>query len=156
MNMDTSSTIFTKSSQLLGFADDLDIMGRNMEAVKEKFVALDRKSIDLGLGVNDMKTEYMIISSSNRQHDQNVTIGTHTFKVPSSNLKPELQEQRISCLVIFVFWLHTSCTTNSFQYRMYFLVDVQLVRCTTNSLQIRILYLACFATYSLQINILIH
>ena len=29
MAMDTSNTIFTKSSQLLGFADDLDVIGRN-------------------------------------------------------------------------------------------------------------------------------
>jgi sorting nexin-29 len=56
MDMDTSSTIFTKSSQLLGFADDLDIVGRNMEVVKEKFVALERKGTDLGLKVNDAKT----------------------------------------------------------------------------------------------------
>jgi len=79
--MDTSSTIFTKSSQLLGFADDLDIVGRNMEVVKEKFVALERKVTDLGLKVNDAKTEYMIISPSNRQHEQNITIDTHTFKM---------------------------------------------------------------------------
>ena len=80
MDMDTSSTIFTKSTQLLGFADDLDILGRNMEAVKEKFVALDTKGTDLGLKVNDEKTEYMIITPSNRQQEQSVTIGTHTFK----------------------------------------------------------------------------
>ena len=41
MAMDTSNTIFTKSSQLLGFADDLDVIGRNMDVVKEKFVALE-------------------------------------------------------------------------------------------------------------------
>ena len=81
MDMDTSSTIFTKSSQLLGFADDLDIMGRSMDVVKEKFVALDRKGSDLGLKVNDAKTEYMIVSPSNRQLDQNITIGTPTFKM---------------------------------------------------------------------------
>lgn len=81
MDMDASGTIFTKSSQLLGYADDLDIMGRSMEAVTEKFVALDRKGTDLGLKINDTKTEYMIISPSNRQHEQSVTIDTHTFKV---------------------------------------------------------------------------
>lgn len=81
MDMDTGSTIFTKSSQLLGFADDLDIIGRSMDVVKEKFVSLDRKGTDLGLKVNDAKTEYMIVTPSNRQQDQNVTIGTHTFKM---------------------------------------------------------------------------
>lgn len=81
MAIDTSSTIFTKSSQLLGFADDLDIMGRNMEVVKEKFVALDRKGSDFGLRVNDTKTEYMVTSTSDRQYGQNVTINGHTFKV---------------------------------------------------------------------------
>src|ERR1700744_4498477 len=73
MAMDTSSTIFTKSSQLLGFADDLDVIGRNMDVVKEKS--------DFGLKVNDTKTEYMIISPSNRQYGQSVTINGHTFKV---------------------------------------------------------------------------
>ena len=81
MNIDTSGTIFTKSSQLLGFADDLDIIGRNMEAVKDKFMSLERKSTDLGLEGNDAKTEYMIIPPSNRHQEQNVTIDTHTFKM---------------------------------------------------------------------------
>ena len=80
-DMDTSSTIFTRSSQLLGFADDLDIMGRNMDVVKEKFMALDGKGSDFGLKVNDKKTEYMVISPSNRQYGETVTINTHTFKV---------------------------------------------------------------------------
>ena len=81
MDMDTSSTIFTKSSQLLGFADDLDLIGRNMDVVKEKFVALDNRGSDFGLKVNDTKTEYMIISPSNRHYGQSVTINGHTFKV---------------------------------------------------------------------------
>ena len=40
MAMDTSNTIFTKS-KLLGFADDLDVIGRNMDVVKDKFIALE-------------------------------------------------------------------------------------------------------------------
>lgn len=80
MDIDSSGTIFTKSSQLLGFADDLDVIGRNMEVVKDKFMALERKGSDLGLKVNDAKTEYMIIPPSNRYPEQSVTIGTHTFK----------------------------------------------------------------------------
>jgi Reverse transcriptase (RNA-dependent DNA polymerase) len=80
-DIDPSGTIFTKSSQLLGFADDLDLIGRNMDAVKDKFMALEGKCSDLGLKVNDAKTEYMIIPPSNRHLEQNVTIGTHTFKM---------------------------------------------------------------------------
>ena len=56
MDMDTNSSIFTKSSQLLGYADDLDIIGRNMEAVKEKFTALEEGGSKFGLKVNDTKT----------------------------------------------------------------------------------------------------
>lgn len=61
----TSNYMFTKSSQLKGFADDLDFIGRNMEAVKNNFVGLEMKGSDFGLKVKDEKTEYMIISPSN-------------------------------------------------------------------------------------------
>ena len=47
MAMDTSNTIFTKSSQLLGFADDLDVIGRNMDVVKEKIHCLGGGCIQL-------------------------------------------------------------------------------------------------------------
>lgn len=47
----TNGTIFAKSSQLLGFADDLVIIIRNMETVKEKFVALDGKRTEFELKV---------------------------------------------------------------------------------------------------------
>ncbi len=56
-------------------------MATTLLLVKEKFVALERKGSDLGLKVNDAKTEYMIVTPSNRQYDQNITIGTHTFKM---------------------------------------------------------------------------
>ena len=52
-----------------------------MDAVKEKFIALERKGSELGLKVNDAKTKYMTISPLNRQQEKNVTIGTHTFKI---------------------------------------------------------------------------
>ena len=52
-----------------------------MDAVKDKFMTLESKGTDLGLKVNDAKTEYMIISPWNRQQEQSVTIGTHTFKI---------------------------------------------------------------------------
>ena len=59
---------------MLGFADDLDIMGRNMEIAKEKFTSLVIKGPDFGLKVNDTKTMYMVNPPSDRQIDQSVTI----------------------------------------------------------------------------------
>jgi hypothetical protein len=41
IGMDTSSTIFTNSSQLLSSADDVVVVVRN--AVKEKFVAFEEE-----------------------------------------------------------------------------------------------------------------
>src|ERR1700743_2498323 len=81
MAMDTSNTIFTKSSQLSGFSDDLDVIGRNMDVVKEKFIALEEDGSNFGLKVNDGKTEYIIVSSSDRQYGPTVTINQHIFKV---------------------------------------------------------------------------
>ena len=62
--MDPSRTIFNKSSQLLGLANDLEIMGRNMYVVEEKFVALEQGGSNCGeqTKVNNRKTEYMIVS----------------------------------------------------------------------------------------------
>ena len=84
IGMDTSSTIFTKSNQLLGFADDVDVVGRNMDAVKEKFVAFEEGASNFGLKVSDDKTEYMVVSSSDRQYGSTVTINQHNFKVVDS------------------------------------------------------------------------
>ena len=81
MAMDTSNIIFTKSNQLLGFANDLDVIGRNMDVVKEKFIALEEGGSNFGLKVNDEKTEYMVVSSSDRQYGPTVTINQHNFKV---------------------------------------------------------------------------
>ena len=36
-NVETSGTIFRKLSQLLGYADDLDLIGRNVDIVKDNF-----------------------------------------------------------------------------------------------------------------------
>ena len=49
--------------------------------LKEKFIALEESGSNFGLKVNDGKTEYMVVSSSDRQYGPTVTINQHTFKV---------------------------------------------------------------------------
>lgn len=63
-NVDTCSTIYRKSSMLLAYADDVDIIGRNVRQVKETFVALRRGAAELGLKVNEDKTKYMVANAS--------------------------------------------------------------------------------------------
>src|SRR6201996_7949310 len=52
-----------------------------MDVVEEKFVALEEGGSNFGLKVNDEKTEYMVVSSSDRQYGPTVTINQHNFKV---------------------------------------------------------------------------
>ncbi len=63
-NVETSGTIFRKLSQLLGYADDLDLIGRNVDIVKENYTKVEEKGAEFGLKVSEKKTKYMTTSSS--------------------------------------------------------------------------------------------
>ena len=54
--VDTNSTIYRKSSQLLGYADDLDLTGRNVDVVKEEYLKLN------------LKIKYIVPSIANAGH----------------------------------------------------------------------------------------
>ena len=62
--MDTTNTIYRKSSQLLGYADDLDLAGRNVDIVKEEYTNLSGVAGSMGLEVNEDKTKYLVTTSS--------------------------------------------------------------------------------------------
>ena len=51
-NVETSSTIFRKLSQLLGYADDLYLIGCNVDTVKENYTRLEEKGEEFGLKVS--------------------------------------------------------------------------------------------------------
>ena len=57
--IDTEGMIFTKSVQLLGFADDIDIIARNLATVKETYTRLKAEAMQMGLAMNTTKTKYM-------------------------------------------------------------------------------------------------
>lgn len=44
LEIDTSGAIFTKSVQLFGFADDIDIMTRNFRKMEEAYIRLKREA----------------------------------------------------------------------------------------------------------------
>src|ERR1700743_1884595 len=52
-----------------------------MDVVKEKYIALEEGGSNFGMKVNDGITEYMVVSSSDRQYGPVVTNNQHNFKV---------------------------------------------------------------------------
>ena len=76
-----SGTIITK---LLGFADDIDIIGINRRAVEEAFGPLRREAARLGLYINSAKTKYMVagrVRGSPSEVGAAVVLDGETFEV---------------------------------------------------------------------------
>ena len=61
VNLD--KTISSKSHMLLAYADDIDIIGRNLREVTAVFSKIEKESQKMGLAVNEDKTKLMVSSS---------------------------------------------------------------------------------------------
>jgi hypothetical protein len=59
-NLQTTGTIYNKKTQLLPYADDIDIVGRSQSAVRDTYLALEREAAKEGLKINEQKTKNMI------------------------------------------------------------------------------------------------
>lgn len=82
-NINTRNIIYTKSSQILGYADDLDVVGRSKEDVTRSFLAIEKAAKDVGLQVNEDKTKHLLSSRSEASHNrlgQNIKIGHYQFE----------------------------------------------------------------------------
>lgn len=53
-----------RNSQLLRYADDLDMIGRNVDIVKENYVSSESRASVYGLETSGKKTKYMVVLSS--------------------------------------------------------------------------------------------
>jgi sorting nexin-29 len=62
--LELAGTIFSKSSQLLAFADDIDIVGRNLRSITDVYSKLEREASKIGLQVNEEKTKLLMVSAS--------------------------------------------------------------------------------------------
>jgi sorting nexin-29 len=58
-NVWTGGTIYNKSTQLLAYADDIDIVGRTLRAVSEALVKMEKAASPMGLKVSEEKTKCM-------------------------------------------------------------------------------------------------
>ncbi|WP_346303773.1 reverse transcriptase family protein [Pantoea sp. Morm] len=78
-------TIYTRMVQILAYADDIAIVGRTRASMEEAFLEIEREAKKMGLKVNTSKTKVMSIGKENYgAHQQQVTLGNHTFGVVSA------------------------------------------------------------------------
>jgi Reverse transcriptase (RNA-dependent DNA polymerase) len=56
--LQTNGTIFNGQTQILAYADDIDIIGRSQAAVRDAYLALEREANKEGLKINKSKTKY--------------------------------------------------------------------------------------------------
>jgi hypothetical protein len=59
-NLQTTGTIYNIETQLLAYADDIDIVGRSQSAVRNAYLALEGEAVKVKLKINEQKTKYMI------------------------------------------------------------------------------------------------
>ncbi|CAK1585329.1 unnamed protein product [Parnassius mnemosyne] len=77
--IETKGTIYHKSVQILGYADDFDVIGRSLPAMESAYLALEKSAAEAGLQVNMAKTKYLKASKDQQILLQGVNIGNNTF-----------------------------------------------------------------------------
>jgi hypothetical protein len=95
-NLQTTGTIYNKETQLLAYADDIDIDGRSQSAVRGAYIAMKIEAAKVELKINEQKTKYRIAARNDRtiravgrrvtirDVEQSVTIGDKHFEVVNS------------------------------------------------------------------------
>lgn len=79
--VDQRGTIFIKSTQICGYADDLGLVARNKTRLIALFKELEGEAEELGLVINVDKTKYMIMSADqNRRKAQDLEIDDKVFE----------------------------------------------------------------------------
>lgn len=80
-NVEKSGTILTKSIQTCAYADDIALIAKREDVLRENFITLEKSAKKVGLTINENKTKYMTMSRrANRRNRQNYTIGDYNFE----------------------------------------------------------------------------
>jgi hypothetical protein len=80
-NLQTTGTIYNKETQLLAYADDIDIVGRSQSAVRDAYLALEGEAAQVGLRINEQKTKFMIAAFSVLIFILNIYTGQFSFNL---------------------------------------------------------------------------
>lgn len=76
---DRDTTLHYKLIQIIGYADDICIMSRTKEAVKQTCEELKRAAKEVGLSININKTKIMAHSSCDTHIRQELEVGGDTI-----------------------------------------------------------------------------
>jgi hypothetical protein len=68
--LQTMVTIFSKQTHL-AYADDIDIVGRNLEAVRDACLALEEEAAKVRLKIDEQETKYIIDAAGIRRRRTN-------------------------------------------------------------------------------------
>nr|XP_043067135.1 uncharacterized protein LOC122321356 [Drosophila bipectinata] len=79
-NLVTEAEVVLRCIQLLGYADDIDIIGRTNRDVTGAFGAIEKESAKVGLALNMEKTKFMLCSSrESRRLENQLTAENYSF-----------------------------------------------------------------------------
>jgi hypothetical protein len=83
VKLQKTGAIFNKQTQLIHCADDINIVGRKLEAVRDAYVALKGEAVKIGMKINKQNTKYMIAVRNRRilNAGQTVAFGDRNFEV---------------------------------------------------------------------------
>jgi hypothetical protein len=65
----------------MAYVDDVVIMGRRLQDVKEVFTSLIEQGNKMGLEINEKKTKFMTVSRKTYNENKNVKMGTYNFEI---------------------------------------------------------------------------
>ena len=69
VNIETTDTIFNKALQILGYADNLDIIARDVRYLNTSVDSIVGAEDDMGLQINISKAKYMFSTRKKKMKD---------------------------------------------------------------------------------------
>jgi hypothetical protein len=64
IELNPGGSIFTRTRQYMAYADDMDVIGRSLQAVSEVTQQMEEPALTIGLDINVEKTKYINTSRS--------------------------------------------------------------------------------------------
>ena len=82
-NLEPRGNITTRLKQICAYADDIVIIGRTKQAMRDTFCKLKQEALKVGLIVNDNKTKYLHCTRKTT-HPTHIIIGKEQYKQVNS------------------------------------------------------------------------